>query len=790
MKFVYFAVFFIILSFNSLAQSTAAAESPRTGVLTGTVTTTDGKPAQDVSVHIKNKTTLTGEDGRFTFSNLPAGTYEIHISLIGHAPLRQQVTVEENKTTALSLQLKVSEQQLDEVTVTTGHNKFNKKETDDIARMPLKNLENPQVYTVVTKEIMREQVITDYNSLFKNVPGAGVPLIYNQGRSSLLARGFTTANYIRNSVSGFVYTNIDPSNLERLEAIKGPSGTLFNSSLISFGGLFNRVTKKPLETTRTEITYTGGSFDLSPVALDLNRLTVDFNRPLNGSKTILFRVNAAGHSEKSFQDAGFIRSLALAPSFVFKVSDRLNILLDIEASTFNATSPIRFAPAKNGKVTNIKDLGMDYHRSFLTNSMDYTTRQLSAFGQISYRISSVWRSETDFTRTYSTTQGWVTQLIGKTDSTLQQSAQKEHFPYNGFEIQQNFIGDMHIGKLRNRVVIGVDYYNQKSHRNTPTINMPVINFKHITPAYYHFNAHTADSLAAKAVPSVYKTNQNIYGAYISDVLNITSRLNVMLSLRADHFQDKGTYYPANDSTAGAFTQNALSPKLGVVYELVKDKVSIFGNYMNGFSNTGGMDFYGVSFKPQQAYQWETGVKVDVFNHRLSSTISYYNIDVNNVTRDDPDHAGYSIQDGTQLSKGIEAEVIANPFAGFNLVAGYTYNDSKFTRANKTVQGLRPAAAGPTHLLNIWASYHLMNGLAKGLGCGLGVNYGSKSFQTNTTTQVFIIPSYTVLDATIFYDQPGYRLGIKVDNLTNEKYWSFRLAPQNPTRVSASISLKF
>ncbi|MDO6434890.1 TonB-dependent receptor [Flavitalea sp. BT771] len=780
MKHILQFVLLIILSLNCLSQPTPPEN--HTGAITGTVTTSDGKPAQDVSVHIKTKAALTDDKGQFTFSHLAPGTYELNISLVGHAPVHQQVTVEENKTTTLSLRLQVSEQQLDEVTVTTGHNKFNKKETDDVARMPLKNIENPQVYSVVTKEIMREQVITDYNSIFKNVPGAGVPLVYNQGRSSLLARGFTTANLIRNSISGFVYTNIDPANLERLEAIKGPSGTLFNSSMISFGGLFNRVTKKPLETSRTEISYTGASFDL-------NRLTFDVNRPLNDAKTVLFRVNGALHTENSFQDAGFTRNLLLAPSFVFKANDRLTFLLDIEASTFNATSPIRFTPAKSGKVTNIRDLGMDYKRSFTNNTLDYTTRQLNVFGQINYQLSSIWKSQTNYTRTFSTTEGYVSQLIGKSDSTLQQSVQKENFPYNGTEIQQNFIGDMHIAGLRNRIVIGLDYYNQKSDRTTPTINMPVINFRHPGAAYNNFNTSKVDSLAASAVYSIYKTNQNTYGAYVSDVLNITPQLNIMLSLRADRFEDKGTYYPASDSTAGAFTQNALSPKLGIVYEVVKDKISLFGNYMNGFSNTGGTDFNGVSFKPQQANQWETGIKLDVFNHRLSSTISYYNIDVSNVTRDDPDHAGYSIQDGTQLSKGIETEIIANPFAGFNLVAGYTYNDSKFTKANKTVQGLRPAAAGPANLLNIWASYHLMNGKAKGLGFGLGANYGSSSFQTNTTTQVFTIPSYTVLDATIFYDQPGYRLGIKVDNLTNEKYWSFRLAPQNPTRISASISLK-
>ena len=755
------------------------------GGIKGTVSTSDGKAAADVTVCIKSarRNVLTDDDGGFVFKRLVPGSYEIEISLVGYETIRRSVTVENDKTATLSVQLKVSDLQLDEVTVTSGYNKFNKKETDDIARLPLKNIENPQVYTVVARELMQEQQITDYNSIFKNVPGAGVPLLYNQGRSSLLSRGFTTANLIRNSVSGFVYTNIDPANLERLEAIKGPSGTLFNSTMISFGGLFNRVTKKPFSVSRTEIGYSGASFNL-------NRLTLDINRPLNDDKTVLLRVNGALHSEKSFQDAGFTRSAMIAPSLVYKANERTTLLLDIEASTFNATSPIRFAPSATGKVTNIKDLGMDYRRSFTSNTLDYVTKQLNVFGQVNYQISSQWKSQTNFTRTFSTTQGYVSQLVGKSDSTLQQSVQKENFPYNGTEIQQNFIGDFRIGSLRNRVVIGVDFYNQRSDRSTPTINMPVINFKRPGAAYNNFNADKVDSAAARAVYSIYQTNQNTLGAYVSDVINITDKLNMMLSLRADRFTDKGTYYPAYDSTVGAFTQNALSPKLGIVYEVIKNRVSLFGNYMNGFSNTGGTDFDGVSFKPQQANQWEAGFKLDMFGHRVISTVSYYNIDVNNVTRDDPNHAGYSIQDGTQLSKGIEAEVIANPFAGFNIVAGYTYNDSKYTNANKSVQGLRPASAGPANLANAWLSYRLMKGKAQGLGAGIGGNYGSASYQTNTATFVFNIPSYTVLDATIFYDQPGYRIGVKVDNITNEKYWSFRLAPQNPTRVTASINVRF
>lgn len=778
-------VFLYTLLLITTYNISVARESADKGTIKGKVLTTDGKPVDGASIQIKGiqGEFVSGEDGVFTVQQIKTGTHTLRVLLIGYAPATLEVTVKKDEVTKVTVQLEVTHQQLNEVTITSGYNKFNKKETDDIARLPLKNIENPQVYTIVTKEIIKEQLATDYNSIFKNIPGAGVPLVYNQGRSALLTRGFTTANLIRNSISGFVYTNVDPANLEVLEAIKGPSGTLFNSSQISFGGLFNRVTKKPNEERKGEISYSAGSYNL-------NRLTFDINSPLNDEKTVLLRLNGALHTEQSFQDAGFTRSIMLAPSMSYKVDDKLSFLLDVEASTFNATSPIRFAPARTGKVTNIKDLGMDYKRAFTNNTLDYVTKQFNAFGQINYQLSGQWKLQTNFTRTFSTTKGYVSQLIGRSDSTLQQSVQKENFPYNGTEIQQNLIGDFKIGKLRNRIVVGLDFYNQRSDRSTPTVALPAINFKRPGAAYDYFNADKVDSAAARNPYAVYKTNQYTYSAYVSDVINITSKLNVMLSLRADRYVDKGTYYPAYDTASGAFEQNALSPKLGVVYEIVKEKISVFGNYMNGFSNTGGQDYAGATFKPQQANQWEFGVKLDVFNHKLSSTISYYNIDVTNTTREDLDHPGFSIQNGTQVSKGIEAEVIANPFSGFNIVAGYTYNDSKYTLSDKNVQGLRPATAGPAHLANLWMSYRIMTGSAKGLGFGIGGNHGSSSFQTNTTTFVFTIPSYTILDATVYYDRPNYRLGVKVDNLTNEKYWSFRLAPQLPTRVTANVTFRF
>lgn len=766
--------------------TSAVLAQPNTGTIKGKAVTADHTPAASLSIHLKGtkKWTTTSEDGSFLLNNVLTGRYELEASLTGFETVTQKLTVETNQVTELVIQMGISGKQLEEVVVTTNRNKFASKESDDVARMPLKNLENPQVYSVVPKELMQEQLVTDYNSAFKNIPGAGVPVVYNQGRSQLLSRGFSTAGLVRNGVGGFVYNNIDPANLERIEVIKGPSATLFGSTLTSFGGLFNRITKKPFDSFKGEVAYSGGSWDL-------NRLTADINTPLNDNKTALFRFNGALHNERSFQDAGFTRSYMVAPSFSYKVNDRLSILLDVEISNYNATSPFRLSPSTAGKVHNIQDLGINYRLSFANNTVTYTTQQVNVFGQINYKLSDKWTSQTLFSRTRSATKGYTVQLVGLSDSTLRQQATKQDFPYYSTDIQQNFIGDFRLGNMRNRLLAGIDFYHLSSFRTDASVNMPALNFKKPGLAYTNFNADRLAAMFATATfQSIQPNREYTYSAYVSDVLNITRRLLAMASLRVDHYDTKGTYYPYYDSTAGAYTQTALSPKLGLVYQVIENHVSLFANYMNGFQNVNGSGFDGRAFKPQQANQKEGGVKLDLWNHRLNATFTYYDISVTNTTRDDTAHAGYSIQDGTQYSKGFEAEVIANPLPGFNIVAGYTYNKSRYDKADKSVQGLRPATAGPANMANLWLSYRLPKGALKGLGWGIGGNYGSASFQSNTKTFVFVIPSYTVLDATVFYDQPAYRIGLKIDNLTNEKYWSYRLAAQNPTRFTASLAVRF
>ncbi|ACU59612.1 TonB-dependent receptor [Chitinophaga pinensis] len=785
------------------------------GVVKGTVKTTDGKAAAMVSVTLKNtkKSTITDENGAFLLNNVKPGTYTLQVTLLGHGAKEETVIVSSDNTTEINVTLQLSDIQLQEVEVATGRSKFAKKESDYVARLPLKNLENPQVYNVVSKELLQEQVVTNFDDALKNTPGV-TKLWSSTGRPTdgagyFSMRGFSVQPTMINGIPGLTNGGIDPANVERIESIKGPSGTLFGSSYISFGGLLNIVTKKPYETFGGEISYTAGGFGL-------NRVTADVNAPLNADKTALLRVNAAYHNEGSFQDAGFKKSFFFAPSFSYKASDKLSFLVNAEFYNAESTNALmvflnRYRPliAKTPE-----QLHMDFDRSYTSNDLTHKTPTVNLYGQANYKISDKWTSQTVLSRSSRKSDGYYSYVMfldmgpngspGPNDTLLSRFAYYQNSTTTTTDIQQNFIGDFNIGSLRNRVVFGLDFNDQSTVNNNSAYAL--FDFVNVTrnddPRYAQLTKAAVDAKLGGQGGTKDGNSAQVYSAYISDVLNITDALSAMASLRVDRFESKGYTDFATNTTSDKYGQTAVSPKFGLVYQIVKDQVSVFGNYMNGFSNTAPgvrvLPDYTNIFKPQQANQWEGGVKLDVLNHKVALTASYYDLLVSNMTRQitvEREGTAYNvtIQDGKQKSKGVEFDLIANPLPGLNIVAGYSYNDSKALQIDAEYLNRRPVSAGPANLANAWISYAFTKGAVKGLGLGFGGNYASDNNVTNgLTTGLFTLPSYTILNASVFYNAKSYRLGVKLDNVSNKEYFSgwTTLEKQMPRRLSVNATFRF
>ena len=796
-----------------LTASFTYAQSAINGSMKGTVKTADGKAAEGVTVAIKDlkKGTIVNRDGEFTLNHITKGTYTLSASFVGLKSQTQQVTILSNETVVVNIILTANSKQLNEVVIRSHKaNRFATVKSDDVAKMPLNDLENSQVYSTVSSSLMTDQSIHSLDAALKNVPGA-YQLWAATDRSgfgngsSFVLRGFQLNTYLRNGIASNVSTTIDNANVESIEVLKGPSATLFGSAVTSYGGLINRVTKKPYDQAGGEISYSGGSYGF-------NRLTADINTPLDSAKKLLFRINTALNTQNSWQDAGFHRNIFLAPSLVYKANDRLSFSFDAELYESAGTTPQMFffntTVAQLG-VNSANKLNLDYNRSYMSNDLVLNSSNLNFSGQMNYKLSDNWVSQTNISVVNTTSNGPMPYFyLMPGNNEIQRNVWTIEGGDQTLDIQQNFIGKFNIGSVKNRVVAGIDYYNYNANvrynefmgtagGQTAADLFDVINTTGNIPNYLNFNKAKVDSAYANSpadpYPYIISTKEYITSAYVSDVINITDQLIANAALRVDHFDFAGNYNPVNGTTTGGYKQTALSPKFGLVYQLVKDKVSLFGNYQNGFTNETGTDFQGHSFKPEEANQLEGGIKLNAFDGKLSGTFSYYDIQVNNTLRTDLDHPQFSIQNGTQLSKGLEAELIANPFTGFNIVAGYAYNDSRYTNADADVDGLRPNTSGPQNMANLWLSYRFMQGVVKGLGAGFGGNYAGKSLVESSRSEgQFYVPAYTVLNSTVFYETGKYRFAVSVDNLANKEYWIgwYTVNPQQPRSINGSVTFRF
>ncbi|KAA2241755.1 TonB-dependent receptor [Chitinophaga agrisoli] len=779
----------------------------------GKVTTADGLAAPYVTIQVSGtkKGAVTDEKGEFIIRRLNPGTYTLHISLVGFETIDKEVSTQAGQTAKVDFTLQLNDKQLQEIVISGHRNKLATASSDYVNKMPLRNLENPQAYTTVTKELMQEQVVLTVDDAMRNVPGLSrmweATGRSGDGGSFYSLRGFITQSYLRNGVAGNVSNTIDVANLERVEVLKGPSATLFGNALTSYGGLINRVTKKPYDHFGGEVAYTGGSYGL-------NRLSADVNVPLDQEKKVLLRLNTAYSSEGSFQDNGFARSFVLAPSVSYKVDDKLSFLLDAEFYHGNNTGlRVFFFPwgltVKDLGVDRADKLNIDYKRSYANDDLYQTSRNANFFGQMNYRFSDKWSSQTNFTVTNSYSDGpspYFYLLAGNTSI-----SRNDQFTDNStdqvIEIQQNFNGDFQLGSLRNRFVGGLDFMYHNSDQIFGGGTFDTVDVTKPIPNYREFNRVNLDKLyqnGGNVFPylSIYKANT--YSAYVSDVLNLTDNLMVLAALRLDHYAYHGSYDPTTgqigifDPTTNAtsglpFTQTQLAPKFGIVYQPIKDNISLFANYQSGFTNKAPDPVTGTVFTPEKANQMEAGVKLDLFDGKLSSTLSYYDIKVKDIVRPGGAPNSY-IQDGTQFSRGIEAEVIASPIRGMNIVAGFSYNDSKLEKvADKNVEGRRPNTANSPYVANLWISYRIPTGAVKGLGFGFGGNYASDNKIINDAALgVFTLPAYTLVNASLFYDQPKFRISAKVDNIGNEKYWIgyTTVNPQKLRSFAASVALKF
>ncbi len=769
-----------------------------------------------VNVIIKNSSqgVQSLEDGNFEISDIANGDHVLVISYLGFKTKEIPFSVSNNETKDFgSIILYEGNEILSEVTVIGERtNKFSRKETAYVAKLPLKNIENAQVYSTITSELLISQSVTTFAEALQNSAGVG-KLWQSTGRSGDGAgyyslRGFSVQPQLINGTAGITNGFINPSNVERIEVIKGPSATLFGNSVSSYGGLINIVTKKPFQGKGGNITVAGGSFGFKKATVDVN-----LSEPNNNFS---FRLNAGFQQEDSWQDAGSNSAVFLSPAITYRANNRLTFNFNYEVSTVEQTNPVflflnRSLPAA---FDNISDLNYDYDKSFTNNDVTIKNPTRNYRGEIAYKISDNWSSQTLIAGGNTKSVGYYSYLWNFADKTDPENpvaspyfalyAQRTNARTKTNNLQQNFTGDFKLGGLRNRLVIGIDYLDtqiiDKSSRfagiNAQNTQGDLIKGVPVSKAVIDA------ALVGKKINDK-DINQNILGVYLSDVININQKLSLMAGVRYDRFDYKGDDNSPSDDEK-TYTKSTFSPKFGVVFQPILNRLSLFANYQNGFSYVGpevvpvdlndpsaGTELQ--SYDLERANQIEIGAKSNLYNNKLDATLSVYHITVENKVIG---FGASKIQDGTVVSKGVELELNSNPIHGLNLHGGFSYNDAKVTESKSTpnIVDKRSAEAGAEISYNFWGDYKFHKGILKNFGLGAGFN-GASEYNTMSgypAVGEFFLPAYTIFNASAYYDMEKVRVSIKANNLTDKEYytgWS-TITPQRPRSIIASLMYKF
>lgn len=260
------------------------------------------------------------------------------------------------------------------------------------------------------------------------------------------------------------------------------------------------------------------------------------------------------------------------------------------------------------------------------------------------------------------------------------------------------------------------------------------------------------------------------------------------------------------STAGTdFESSNTSGQAGLGWKLRPDLL-LFGSYSESFTPANTLlSLNGVPAGPAEPITsdgYEFGVKTDFLGGRISSTLSYFEINQRNrISRFSlPDPISGTtlssvIQGTTDKSTGFELETTLSPTDNWQVYLSCSQIDARTVKAPPALaQSLGAKVENSAeHLFNVWTRYNFTGDALRGLWIGTGVNYTGHKKLSIANPNLFYDP-VTLWDAVLGYDWKAGRTQwsatLNWKNITDEVYLTGLIGRGLPERAWATISVKF
>lgn len=667
-----------------------------------------------------------------------------------------------------------------------------------VGKANINPMDLPQATSIITQETLKNQQVNSISDILKNANGIYIMGTAGGYQEEIASRGYSLSsnNTFKNGIRYFNGMMIETSGLEKVELLKGSAAMLFGN--VAPGGILNLVTKKPKFDFGGEVSFSLGSFNTY-------KPTFDIYSGIGKSKKVAFRFNGSYEKADSFRDYVESERYYFNPSFLIKLSQKTELLVETDYTNDSRT------PDFGSGLINYQIVDIPRSRFLGVSWGKYDSEQLSNTITLTHNFNDNWNVnfingiryyETElFSNTRPNTSGGTISEAGDWTRSIQRSKVKDNY----FTQQANLNGKFSIGKTKHQFLFGADVENYKTnttrygnYSNYDTINI-----------FEDYNPANEPAIPTLNLASYTQNPVSRFGIYTQDLISFTEKWKLLAGVRYTYQDTESNVLTYNnDGTTSTDISNtyddAFSPRVGLIYQPTKNH-SLFATYSNSFQTNTGTDINGEALDPSIINQYEFGVKNKLLENKIQANVTFYQIDNDNLAQTSlaNGNTNSNIKElaGAIRSQGVEIDITANPFKGLQIVAGYSFNETKYTKSNTYVEGslLR---YNPKNTANLSINYKVENGKLKGLNAGIinsyfGTRYAGRSTRVtveNDAYQLIYLSDYFQVDATLGYDYRKFSIRTKLANIFNELNYNAHddnsLNPIAPRNYSVALSYKF
>ncbi|MEM6160958.1 ferric-rhodotorulic acid/ferric-coprogen receptor FhuE [Erwinia sp. P6884] len=603
----------------------------------------------------------------------------------------------------------------------TQNTDYNVPVTRAGTKMALTARDTPQSVSVISKQRMEDQQLQSLDEVLKNTTGVSES---NSGtsRSNYYSRGFMIDNYMVDGIS----TSFEPQwNMgdsladtavyERIEVVRGATGLMTGAG--SPAASINMVRKHADSREFVgDVTATYGSWDKQ-------RYVADLSAPLSESGDVRGRIIAGYQDQDSWLDRNSTTKKFLYGVLDADLTDATTVSVGYnyqETNTDGATwsgLPVFYS---DGSKTN-------YDRSTSTAPdwayNDKTSKQV--FASIQHNFDSGWNFTANGTHTEQDFDGKMLYIDGFFDKNTGIGVS----PYAGSpnvggtgwnrgtrkldSVDAFASGPFELLGRQHELMAGVSYSRQHNQYFSTWKNISSQEVGNFNEWDGSFPESNWDAFSEAQNDTVHQKS-----VYAATRISLADPLHLIIGARYTNW--------STSTLTQNMEKNNTSPYAGLIYD-INDTYSAYASYTTIFKPQAYRDASGAYLTPITGKNYETGLKGDWMNSRLTASVAVFRIEQDHVGQTDytiipgTNEYAYTETNGT-VSKGIEFEI--NGAVTDNLQM--TFGATRYVAQDGEGEAFNPNL--PRTTVKLFTSYRLP--MLQELTLGGGVNW-----QTHTWDHV-------------------------------------------------------